>query len=115
MQAGKMRHRMDHFRPAETVDSSGAVTMAYTHPQTSIWCHVRNVSRSKTGAGDIQPVGTETMEIRARYNAFDNPPAYGDYLTIPGHSPERFEIVGIENVRELDYELILTATRVDIT
>ena len=116
MLAGLMRQSVEIYFKQETTDSSGATTFTWLPGGIGdIPADMRNVSRRKTDDNDIQPMGAETWECRLRARAVSNAQGigidYGDLIKFDGNF---YEIVGMENVRSLNYELILTLERVEI-
>ena len=84
--------------------------MYLTRPTLSIvaWAAVRNTSQSKGGDGEQLPAGTERYEVRMRYTdavQYDVRLEWGD-LTL--------EVVGIENIRNVNHELRLQCEVVDL-
>ena len=111
MRAGKMRQLIDHYTPTFGTDAAGATTLTYTEDEASIPAEVRNVTRRKNDDGDIQPMGAESWEIRARFMSFAKSPAYKDRIKYGG---KFYEITGVEDVRELGAEVILTVEIVEV-
>ena len=111
MRAGKMRQFIDHYKPVFTTDAAGAATFVYQLDESSIPAEVRNVTRRKTDDGDIQPMGAEVWEIRARYKSFNKSPEYKDRFL---YQAKFYEVIGVENVRELSAEVILTVEIVEV-
>tara|TARA_R100001463_G_scaffold29034_3_gene66263 strand:+ start:2084 stop:2434 length:351 start_codon:yes stop_codon:yes gene_type:complete len=115
MQAGMMRQRVQPYFKMEATDSTGATTFSYAPGSQSCWADLRNTSRRKTDDNGIQPMGSETWECRVRAHSMSSAAGvaidYGDRIKYQG---DMYEIVGLVNVRELNYELILTLERVEI-
>lgn len=114
MRSGLLRERVTVRNPTATVDAAGQKTYSYSGiiGQTdTVWASVRNVSQSQTMDGDVQPSGQERFQVRIRYrDGID----YDTRLQwSSGGQARTLQVVGIENVRNLDHELILECEEAD--
>jgi|TARA_R110001599_G_scaffold277451_3_gene478794 head-tail adaptor len=116
MRAGQLRKRVNWKKQSATPNDTGEAVYTYT-TQTSgdpavaipIPAGVRNISRRMTtNNGLSQPLGEETWEIRIRYRA---EMSLGDRITYNGTD---YVIRGMENVKEIDHELVLTCEVADV-
>ena len=116
MRAGLLRKRINWKKQSATTNDSGEAVYVYNlqndgedPPATlQIAANVRNISRRiTTNAGVSQPLGEETFEIRIRYRSGFN---IGDRIV---YNSDDYVVRGIENVREIDHELVLTCERAD--
>lgn len=116
MRAGQLRKRVNWKKQEAAVNASGEAVYTYT-TQTSgdpavtipIPAGVRNISRRMTTNADLtQPLGEETWEIRIRYRA---DMTLGDRIV---YNHTDYVIRGMENVREINHELILTCEVADL-
>ena len=111
MQAGMMRERVTIKRAQVTTDATGQQVYAYngTGQQTdTVWASVRSTNQRKDSAGESQPIGAETFEVRIRHRTDV------DYDTRLIWGNRTLEVVAIENVRNLNHELRLQCEEVGL-
>ena len=114
MRAGRLRKRVHWYKQSATVNDSGEAVYSYVlqtdgHDAIEIPAEVRNISRRiTTNAGVSQPLGEETFEIRIRYRSSMS---IGDRIR---YNSDDYVVRGIENVREIDHELVLSCERADV-
>ena len=109
MQAGRLRERVTVINPTTVTDAAGQNTYNYGlgAGSVTVWAAVRNVSQLQSTDGDIQPSGQERFQVRIRYRSDV------DYDTRLDWGTRQLQVVGIENYRNLDHELILECEEAD--
>lgn len=114
MRSGLLRERVTVRNPTKLVDNTGQAKYIYIGLgafNATVWASVRNVSQSQTTDGEVQPSGQERFQVRIRYRDDIDYDTRLEWSS--GGQARTLQVVGIENVRNLDHELVLECEEAD--